>query len=103
MKGPAGKSTGDANGASGRGAAGGFGGPGGGAGGRPNISTIVDRSMERSDTDGDGQLSASEIEAMDSQFRGFIKAADGDGDGIVTKAELMKSFQSRMGGGGGRP
>lgn len=103
MEGPAGKSTGDANGASGRGAAGGFGGPGGGAGGRPNISTIVDRSMERSDTDGDGQLSASEIEAMDSQFRGFIKAADGDGDGIVTKAELMKSFQSRMGGGGGRP
>ena len=103
MEGPAGKSTGDANGASGRGAAGGFGGPGGGAGGRPNISTIVDRSMERSDTDGDGQLSASEIEAMDSQFRGFIKAADGNGDGIVTKAELMKSFQSRMGGGGGRP
>lgn len=103
MEGPAGKSTGDANGASGRGAAGGFGGPGGGAGGRPNISTIVDRSMERSDTDGDGQLSASEIEAMDSQFRGFVKAADGDGDGVVTKAELMKSFQSRMGGGGGRP
>ena len=103
MGGPAGKSTGDANGASGRGAAGGFGGPGGGAGGRPNISTIVDRSMERSDTDGDGQLSASEIEAMDSQFRGFVKAADGDGDGVVTKAELMKSFQSRMGGGGGRP
>ena len=103
MKGPAGKSTGDANGASGRGAAGGFGGPGGGAGGKPNISTIVDRSMERSDTDGDGQLSASEIEAMDSQFRGFVKAADGDGDGVVTKAELMKSFQSRMGGGGGRP
>ncbi|MEC7407600.1 MAG: HlyD family efflux transporter periplasmic adaptor subunit, partial [Planctomycetota bacterium] len=103
MKGSAGKSTGDADGASGRGAAGGFGRPGGGAGGRPNISTIVNQSMERSDTDGDGQLSASEIEAMDNQFRGFVKAADGDGDGVVTKAELMKSFQSRMGGGGGRP
>lgn len=72
-------------------------------GGRPDINTIVNMSMQRSDTDGDGKLSASEIEAIDGQFRAGVKAADTDGDGIVTKDELTKSFKSRMGGGGGRP
>ena len=88
---------------------GGFGGgpPGGprggqGGGGRPDLGTIVARSMERNDTDGDGKLSASEIEAIDSQFRDGVKAADSDGDGVVTKDELTKSIQARMGGGGGR-
>ena len=64
---------------------------------------IVSSSMARSDTDGDGKLSAAEIEAIDSQFRGMVKAADKDGDGEVTKAELTESIKSRMGGGGGRP
>ncbi len=60
-------------------------------------------SMDRSDTDRDGKLSASEIEAIDAQFRSGVKAADTNGDGVVTKDELTKSIQSRMGGGGGRP
>lgn len=79
---------------------GGFGGPGGG--GRPDINTIVSRSMERSDTDGDGKLSAEEIDAIDGQFRDGVKAADTDGDGSVSRAELMKSIQQRMSAGGGR-
>ena len=72
-------------------------------GGRPDIGTIVSSSMERNDTDGDGKLSAKEIAAMDGRFRDAVKSADKDGDGSVTKDELMKSFQARMSGGGGRP
>ena len=77
------------------------GGPGGG--GRPDLSTIVIMSMQRNDTDGDGKLSSSEIEAIDGQFKDGVKAADANGDGEVTKEELTKSIQARMGGGGGRP
>ena len=77
--------------------------PGGSGGGRPDIGAIVKMSMDRSDTDRDGKLSASEIEAIDAQFRSGVKAADTNGDGVVTKDELTKSIQSRMGGGGGRP
>jgi len=89
---------------------GGQGGPGGGGprggpggGGRPDLSTIVNMSMQRNDTDGDGKLSSSEIEAIDGQFKDGVKAADANGDGEVTKEELTKSIQARMGGGGGRP
>ena len=85
----------------GQGGPSGQGGPRGG--GRPDIGMIVSSSMARSDTDGDGKLSAAEIEAIDSQFRSMVKAADKDGDGEVTKAELTESIKSRMGGGGGRP
>lgn len=79
---------------------GGGGRPGGGGGGF-DINTIVDRSMERNDTNGDGKLSADEIQSIDSQYRSGVEAADTDGDGSVTRAELMKSIQQRMGGGGG--
>lgn len=87
---------------------GGQGGPGGprggaGGGGRPDLSTIVTMSMQRNDTDGDGKLSSSEIDAIDSQFKDGVKAADANGDGEVTKEELKKSIQARMSGGGGRP
>jgi HlyD family secretion protein len=86
----------------------GGGGPGGprggpGGGGRPDLSTIVNMSMQRNDTDGDGKLSSSEIDAIDSQFKDGVKAADANGDGEVTKEELTKSIQARMSGGGGRP
>ena len=81
------------------GGAGGGGRPGGAGGGMPPIDTIVDSSMQRSDTDGDGKLSASEISAVDSQYRDMVKSADANGDGEVTKAELKKSIQKRMGGG----
>jgi hypothetical protein len=55
-------------------------------------------SMQRSDTDGDGKLSADEIKAIDSQYRSGVEAADKDGDGSVTKAELTESIKARMGG-----
>ncbi len=82
------------------GAPGGF----GGGGGMPDIGTIVDRSMERSDTDGDGKISKDEISSVDENRQAGLTAADTDGDGFVTKAELMASIKKRMaeGGGGGR-
>ena len=83
----------------GGGGPGGFGGGRPGGGGPPDINTLVTRSMERNDTDGDGKLSADEISGIDSQFRDGVKAADTDGDGSVTRAELMKSIQARIGGG----
>lgn len=63
---------------------------------------IVDRSMEMNDKDGDGKLSSEEIEGIDSQFRAGVKAADTDGDGSVSRGELLKSIQQRMSGGGQR-
>lgn len=81
----------------------GGGGPGGGfsGGGMPDVGTIVNMTMERSDTNKDGKLSSDEIQSIDSRFRSSVTAADKDGDGSVTKAELMQSIKSRMGGGGG--
>ena len=92
----------------GRPGAGREGGPGGGGerrgagGGMPDINTMVSRSMERSDTDGDGKLSAQEIEAIDPQRRDMVTAADTDGDGSVSRAELTTSIKQRISSGGGR-
>ena len=81
---------------------GGFGGPGGG-GGAPDVNMIVSRSMERSDTDGDGKLSPDEISNIDENRRAGVAAADTDGDGFVSRAELTASIKKRMAeGGGGR-
>lgn len=56
-------------------------------------------SMERNDKDGDGKLSPEEINAVDSQWRSGLQAADTDGDGSVTRQELTDSIKKRMGGG----
>ncbi len=61
---------------------------------------IVNMSMQRYDTDSDGKLSAEEIGAIDSQWSSGIKAADTDGDGAVSRAELLKSIQKRFQGAG---
>ena len=103
--GPGGPADGPSDGPGGRGGPGGpGGGPGarGAAGGGFNPAVIVNRSMEMNDKDGDGKLSSSEIDGIDSQFRAGVKAADTDGDGSVTRAELLKSIQKRMSGGGQR-
>ncbi len=85
------------------------GGPGGGGerggaagGGMPDVNTMVSRSMERNDTDGDGKLSAEEIEAIDPQRREMVTAADTNGDGSVSRAELTASIKQRISSGGGR-
>ena len=81
----------------------GGGGPGGGrpGGGRPDVATIVQRSMERNDTDGDGVISREEAEAADGRAREMLLQADSDGDGKVTRAELRAALEQRMAGNGG--
>lgn len=58
--------------------------------------------MERTDTDSDGKISAEEIAAIDPQRSGNIKAADSNGDGSVSRAELLQGMKKRFSEGGGR-
>ncbi len=76
----------------------GGGGPGGGGG---DVNTMVTRMFERLDTDGNGTISADEISAMDSERSGMVSAADADGDGNVTRAEMLQGIRQRMSEGGG--
>jgi hypothetical protein len=59
--------------------------------GMPSASDIVDRSFEQYDSDGDGVISASEMESMDERARGMARGADGDGDGNVTRSEMLSA------------
>lgn len=86
---------------SGRPGAGGPGGGQGGAGGGFDPAAIVARIMESGDTDGDGKISTEELNAMDQNRAGMIRRSDSNGDGSVTKAEIMKAMQQFRGGGGG--
>lgn len=69
-------------------------------GGMPNPTEMVSRTMQRSDADGDGKLSADEIATIDERFRSGVTDADADGDGEVTRAELTASMKKRFSGGG---
>jgi EF hand len=80
----------------GRGGPGGPGGPGGRFGGGPQASPL----MRALDTDGDGELSAKEIENASVA----LKTLDRDKDGKLTAAETRPAFGGRgMGAGGGSP
>ncbi|OYP29989.1 efflux RND transporter periplasmic adaptor subunit [Rhodopirellula sp. MGV] len=80
----------------GPGGPGGFNGAPGGA--PPNPAAIVQRMMERNDTDGDGSISAEEMSQINENFRSRIQSADTDGDGAVSRAELMKMMSQGAGG-----
>lgn len=71
--------------------------PGGFGEGRPDAATIVKMAMDRNDKDGDGKLSPEEINAVNPQRQGSLRAADADGDGSVTRQELTKSIRQQMG------
>ncbi len=84
--------------------------PGGGAagGGGFNMSAIVDRTMERYDTNGDGNIDADETANIDGRAKDMVTGADSNSDGSVSRAELekaMAAMMSRMqqGGGAGGP
>lgn len=87
---------------------GGRGGPPGGGGGF-SASAIVDRMMQRYDTNSDGKIDAAEIANIDERSRDRVKQGDKNGDGEVSKEEMTKAMEAMMkrfqggGAGGGRP
>lgn len=90
----------------GRGGRGGAGGgpgggrAGGGGGGGFDPSMIVDRMFEASDTNGDGKIAGDEINSLDSRMKDRVSQFDGNGDGELEKAEVLKAFRQFSGGGG---
>ncbi len=100
-KGAGGRPGGGRQGGGGRpGGGGGREGGGTGGGGMPSPTEIVKRSFQNNDTDGDGKLSAEEIGAMDASRQGMVRAADANGDGSVTRAEMTSAIKKRFQGGG---
>lgn len=84
------------------------GGPGGagGGGGGFDMNAMLDRMMQRYDTNSDGKIDADEMAALDSRAVDRVKAADADGDGSVTREEMKRGVEEMMkrfreGGGGG--
>jgi len=69
--------------------------------GRPSPAEIAGRILQRVDTDGDGVISAEEIQSIPEDRRSQMQAADADGDGKVSRSELtsgMKRMMERFGG-----
>ena len=72
------------------------------------MSSIIDRSMERYDTNGDGSIDADEMSNVDGRAKDMMTGADSNGDGSVSRAELEKAMSEMMkrfqqgGGSGGR-
>jgi multidrug resistance efflux pump len=91
-----------AGGGAGRPAGGGAGRPAGGGAGRSaggDPSQFIGFMMDRMDTDKDGVISKSEIDASSNPDQ--LREADTDGDGSITKEELLESVKKRMAAGGG--
>lgn len=104
-----GGAPGAGGGAGGAGAAGGpgggrRGGAGGGPGGGMDMNAMVQRTLDRYDTNKDNKIDKTELEALDERARGFVERSDSNGDGEITKAEIessMKAMMERFQNGGG--
>jgi hypothetical protein len=102
--GPAGGGApgGPGGGAGGGGRRGGAG--GGGPGGGMDMNAMVQRTLDRYDTNKDNKIDKTELEALDERARGFVERSDSNGDGEITKAEIessMKAMMERFQNGGG--
>jgi hypothetical protein len=87
-----------------RGGAGGGGPGGGGPGGGMDMNAMVQRTLDRYDTNKDNKIDKTELESLDERARGFVERSDSNGDGEITKAEIetsMKAMMERFQNGGG--
>jgi len=67
---------------------------------------MADKTLASSDTDKDGKLSSTEIDAIDERFRDRVKQSDTNRDGSVDRSELVASGKKRAAqaaGAGGPP
>ncbi|MEM6472833.1 MAG: efflux transporter periplasmic adaptor subunit, partial [Planctomycetota bacterium] len=71
---------------------------GGFGGGRPDAAQIASFTMQRYDKNSDGVLSSDEIQAIDAQFRDGTLEADANGDGAVSRDELIQGIKKKFGG-----
>jgi Ca2+-binding EF-hand superfamily protein len=62
---------------------------------KPSASDIVSKILGKLDTDGDGSLSAEEI-GKAGKFAKQLLKADANGDGVVTKDELLSDITKKM-------
>lgn len=76
----------------------------------PGASSRVDEMFTKYDSDADGSVNATELQAVEEPMRSMLTRADRNKDGLITKKELettFAEFQQRMGqggpGGGGGP
>lgn len=67
---------------------------------------MIDRTFSTADSDGDGKISGSELDALDQRMKDRIPEYDTNGDGVLEKSEMLEGIRKRMqsggGGGGGR-
>lgn len=87
-------------GGQGGGGPGGAGGPGGGM----DMNAMVQRTLDRYDTNKDDKIDKTELESLDERARGFVERSDSNGDGEITKSEIessMKAMMERFQNGGG--
>ena len=66
-----------------------------GAGGGFSPQMVVDR-IFTADADGDGKLSAEEIETLDERMRSRAGEYDSNSDGVLEKSEVLQAIKKRM-------
>ncbi len=69
----------------------------------PGPSSRVDEMFTKYDSDGDGSIGQTELQAVEEPMRSMLTRADRNKDGSITKKELettFAEFQQRMGQGG---
>lgn len=69
-----------------------------------DMNAMVQRTLDRYDTNKDNKIDKTELEALDERARGFVERSDANGDGEITKAEIetsMKAMMERFQNGGG--
>lgn len=65
-------------------------------GGMPNVSDMINRILQDTDTDGDGSISSKELSSVGQKEQQKLSEADTDGNGIITEDELKSQINSDM-------